>query len=287
VLLSSGTRTGLKVNLPLVGDINEIIGQRGLPFQVKFSQKINLLGERLAVAWCGSALQAERVLRRLAIIASCNDATSADIEAELDAINCDHAINEVQLVGLLVRDVHGTTVEATRFSWGINGVEVPRLGPVHAAGSGREAFLALLNKADFTNSGTGSEFQVAHALLGALTNEEYRTGAKILNRWGGGFEAVTYSREARRLQKVGDILHTFWRIEKESAGRVEFFPMFYKTSYWNDALIIRSASFDRIASGGYTPRTNDLDLVPPFLTDSEAYDLSELGSVDFSYRAIC
>ena len=148
VLLSSGTRTGLKVNLPLVGDINEIIGQRGLPFQVKFSQKINLLGDQLAVAWCGSAFQAERVLRRLAILASSNGVTSADIEAEFNSIDRDQ-VNEVQLVGLLVRDTDGTTVEASRFSWGINGVEVLRLGPVYAAGSGREAFLALLKKRRF------------------------------------------------------------------------------------------------------------------------------------------
>ena len=53
VLLSSETRTGLKISLPLVGDINQILSDRGLPFEVKFAQKINVFDGRIAVAWSG------------------------------------------------------------------------------------------------------------------------------------------------------------------------------------------------------------------------------------------
>jgi hypothetical protein len=39
VLLSRETRTGLKVTLPLVGDINNVLAKNGAPFEVNFTQK--------------------------------------------------------------------------------------------------------------------------------------------------------------------------------------------------------------------------------------------------------
>src|SRR5215211_6739040 len=68
VLLSSESRTGLRANLPLVGDINKVIADRGFAFEVSFAQKVNILGDRLAVAWCGPAMQAEREIRALSAI---------------------------------------------------------------------------------------------------------------------------------------------------------------------------------------------------------------------------
>jgi len=47
VLLSNETRTGLKVTLPLVGDINDVLAKNGLPFEVRFTQKVNVLADRL------------------------------------------------------------------------------------------------------------------------------------------------------------------------------------------------------------------------------------------------
>jgi len=58
VLLSSETITGLKVNLPLVGDINQILADGGFPFEVQFTQKINVLGGALPLV--GQALWFKR-----------------------------------------------------------------------------------------------------------------------------------------------------------------------------------------------------------------------------------
>ena len=286
VLVSADGRTGLRVNLPLVGDINERIAGRGLPFEVvRFEQKINLLNGRLVVAWCGPIVQAERAIQVLAGISSREDLTLDDIGHELMAID-QTRINNLQLVGLLLGEVKGDAVRASLFRLGVLPTEIKTLGPVYAAGSGRNDFLRFIDKTDWSKSATGNEFQVAHALLGGLVNEELRTGNTIANRWGGGFEAVTFSKEAGGFQKVGDILHTFWSVNAESLA-MQFRPMFYKTTYWRDALIIRYARFDEISPRTFKLSVNDLELVPPLLRRAEDYDLAALGPVDFSYKALC
>jgi hypothetical protein len=289
VLLTRDRRTGLRANLPLVGNINEVIASRGLSFEATFAQKVNVLGDRLVVAWSGSAEQAERVFEVLSALTTRENLSRDDIKRELEAIDRSR-IDQLQLLGLLVREVRGTTVSASTFSLDVQGVEVPWSGTVYAAGSGRDEFLRLLNVADWTGGGTSNEFQVAHALLGALTNEEYRKGNTIVNRWGGGFEAVTFSIDTGRFQKVGkvgDLLHTFWTINLDSPDTAQFLPMFYKTTYWRDALIIRYARFDGIDKKTFKLMMNSLELVPPLLKSASDYDLDELGVVDFSYRALC
>jgi len=230
VLLSSETRTGLKVNLPLVGDINEVLSKRGMPFEVAFTQKTNLLSDRLVVAWSGPLIQAERALNVLKRICFRTDIQLDDIGAELNAID-KQAIDNLQLVGTLLGEASGPLYSAHCFTLGVKPISISQLGAVFAAGTGRDAFLKILENADWTNSGTGNAYQVAHALLGALTNEEYRTGNTILNRWGGGFEAVTFSEKNQRFEKVGDILHTFWKLNDAARDSIQFMPMFYKTTY--------------------------------------------------------
>jgi hypothetical protein len=80
-LLSSETIRGVKVNLPMVGDINQILADRGLPFEVRFAQKINIINGRIAVAWSGQRDHAERALR---ILAAISDRPSLDADKVID-----------------------------------------------------------------------------------------------------------------------------------------------------------------------------------------------------------
>ena len=164
----------------------------GLSFEVSFAQKVNILSDRLVVAWSGPEVQAKRALRILADVSSRQNLTRTDIEMELKAIDPD-GIDKLQLIGLLVTDVRGATVAASTFSWGVPRTDVPRLGTVYAAGTGADEFILLLGEADWTLGGTANELQVAHLILGELVNMEYRRGGTIENRWGGGFEAVTFA----------------------------------------------------------------------------------------------
>ena len=116
---------------------------------------------------------------------------------------------------------------------------------------------------------------------------EYRRGGTIENRWGGGFEAVTFASDSGRFQKVGDILHTFWAVDTRSPDKAQFVPMFYKTTYWQSALVIRYARFDSITERDFQLKMNSLELIPPLLKDANEYDLKELGSVDFSHKVHC
>jgi len=283
VLLSSPQRTGLKVTLPLVGDINEVLAKNGQPFQVDFTQKVNILSDRLVVAWSGSMIVAERALGALSRLSTRPSLDIDDISRELNAIDLAH----LQLVGMLLGPAQGNMHTAHCFTLGVKPINIASLGTVFAAGTGRDALLGLLSKTDWTISNTGNEFQVAHALLGALTNEEYRTGRTILNKWGGGFEAVTCSQLTGKFEKVSDVLHTFWKMHEHEDHPLDFIPSFYKTTYWRDALIIRSARFEEVDTASFQLVSNDLTLIPPLLKQVSDYNLTEFGKADFSYRAIC
>jgi hypothetical protein len=282
-LLSSSQRTGLKVTLPLVGDINEVLAKNGQPFQVAFTQKVNILSDRLVVAWSGSMIEAERALGALSRLSTRPNLDMDDISREINAIDLAH----LQLVGMLLGPAQGNVRTAHSFTLGVKPINISGVGTVFAAGTGRDAFLSLLGKTDWTNSGTGNEFHVAHALLGALTNEEYRTGSTILNKWGGGFEAVTCSQLTGKFEKIGDVLHTFWKMHEHEDNPLALIPSFYKTTYWRDALIIRSARFEEAGTASFQLASNDLTLIPPLLKQIGDYDLTEFGRSDFSYRAIC
>ena len=286
VLLSSETRTGLKVNLPLVGDINQILANRGFPFEVRFAQKLHVFEGRVAVGWSGPALQAKRALEVIAAISSRQGLTEADIKLELNAIDPDK-IDQLQLVGLIIEDQNGTNVKYSGFSLQAPFIEIRNLGRVCGAGSGASAFFELLQKGDFLGQPDANVYQVAHGLLAALTNEEYRTGNTIANRWGGGFEALTFSPRSREFEKIGDILHTFWKIKEGEDDTLGLLPFFYKTAYWRDALVLRTAWAEDIRDNYLTLKFNDITLIPPLLKNIEEYDIAELGEIDFSYRAVC
>ncbi|WP_298260149.1 hypothetical protein [Bradyrhizobium sp.] len=282
VLLSSETIRGVKVNLPLVGDINQILADRGFAFEVGLAQKINIINKRVVVGWSGQAVQAEKALRVLTAI---SDRPMLDADRVIDELKAiSHEIDQLQLVGLVLGERQGSIVNYSCFAIGVPAKHAPNFGSVRVAGSGCDAFLSLLQKAAWTSDKSAGEFQVAHGLLAALTNEEFRTGSTIANRWGGGFEALVYSPQAERFEKVGDVLHTFWRTSEKPGGSLDMFPYFYKTTYWNDALILRTATLDferaRLVS-------NDTTLVPPLLKRVEDYDLTQLSVVDFGYRAVC
>jgi len=276
----------LKVRLPLVGDINQILADNGLPFEIEFAQKINVFDGRIAVAWSGSSIQAKRALGVLANISSRQKLTVDDILVELKAID-QTKIDKLQLIGVLLEGVSGTTCNTGLFLLRASPENIPNFGTGCVGGSGRERFLQILQSGSWLTQANATEYHVAHGILGALTNEEYRTGNTIANRWGGGFEALTFSSTSGYFEKVGDILHTFWEVEENSEDAIRLFPFFYKTTYWRDALVLRTASFEPLNSGELRLKTNDITVIPPLLKGINEYDVAELGHVDFTYRAVC
>ena len=44
---------------------------------------------------------------------------------------------------------------------------------------------------------------------------------------------------------------------------------------------------EQLRDDTFNLKTNDITLIPPVLKSIEDYDRSELGEVDFSYRAVC
>jgi hypothetical protein len=225
-----------------------------------------------ALLWHGPA----RALQVLADISSQEKLTVDDILGELKAID-QAKIDQLQLIGLLLEEVNGATIRASSFSLRVPCEDIPNIDRGWMAGSGRDAFLQLLKKGSWLAQPNAPEYHVAYGILGALTNEEYRTGNTIANRWGGGFEALTFSPRSGRLEKVGDILHTFWEATENSDDSIGLFPFFYKTTYWRDALVLRTASLESFQDTKLRLKTNDITLIPPLLKEINEYELAELG----------
>lgn len=231
-------------------------------------------------------VQAKRALEVIAAISSRENLTEADINIELSAIDPEK-INQLQLIGVVIEDTSGPRIRYSGFSFRAPYSHAPKLGRVCGGGSGSGAFFELLQKSDWLAQTDASPYQVAHGLLGALINEEYRTGKTIGNRWGGGFEAVTFLTDSGRLEKIGDILHTFWSVREREHETLWLLPFFYKTAYWQDVLILRSATVENARGDILKLKSDDMTLVAPTLKDIGDYNTSELEQIDFSYRAVC
>jgi hypothetical protein len=111
VLLSSEKRIGIKITLPLVGNINEVLAKNGVPFGVDFAQKVNLISDRFVVAWAGPAIEAERAIGALSRISSRPNLNLDDIGDELNAIDPQKIAN-LHLVGTLLGDTQGAMCAA-------------------------------------------------------------------------------------------------------------------------------------------------------------------------------
>ncbi len=278
---------GVECELPLIGEINSLLAAKGRPFRVDLCQKLHVFEGRLAVAWSANdASQAERALKVLSELAKKPDITLADVDEELSAIDPDR-IKGLSLVGCLLRAVKGNQISAQVFGLNANTENITGFGAVQTAGSGARTFTQMLRQNAPPLPSAANDPWTALAVLGTLLNQELTTGQSIDERWGGAFETASFSMHSSRLEKLDNVLHTFWSW-RGCDGKLDFQPRFYFARYFEDLLMLRSAEYEAGENNSVKRLTrNKLQLVPSLLRPVRDDDLTRIGHVDFSYDYVC
>jgi hypothetical protein len=258
-------------------------------FRTSLCQKLYVFDGRLAVGWSANDhMQAERVLKVLREVAKRPNVTGPDVLEELAAIDPGQ-IEDLSLLGNLIQAVNGNEIRCTTFGGKFIAESVAGFGEVQAAGSGARTFIEMLHRGGPLPSGS-NHISTVLPILGTLLNNELTTGQSIDERWGGAFEAVGFSERTGRLEKLDNVLHTFWMWRDDE--KIDFQPRFYLTRYWDDLLLLRSAEYEANENpthGNLIMRlkSNKLQLVPSLLRGVIDDDAEKIGHVDFSYDYTC
>jgi len=231
------------LDIPAADNINALL-PKGAPRKVKsLVQKLNLLHDRLIVAWAGSVYQARVVLRdlqQLALSGIISLRAIGDLLARLP----DSETNDLYLLGTLITP-EGDRSLLEHFNVGdlqtasVNGTDLV------ATGTGANAFLNLAPQVltippPFAEPERTPSWAVGVGCMAAANfiGHEILNGSNILDSWGGGFEIATF--DQGKFRKIGNILHVFWRLESDARGvRLALIPKFIKYDYLDDALCIQ------------------------------------------------
>lgn len=283
--LSNPHVTGAECELPLIGEINSALAAKERSFRVDLCQKLHVFEGRLAVGWSSNdASQAERALKALREIAKKPNLTLGDVQEELSAIDPDQ-IKDVHLIGLLLQGVDGNQISASYFHRNAIVEQVKGFGEVAAIGSGARTFIRMLHQDEPLPTEANDPWTVL-GVLGSLLNHEISTGQSIDERWGGAYETVSFSRHTGRLEKLDNVLHTFWLWRDD--GKIDFQPRFYFARYFDELLVLRSAEYEAGENRTITRlKSHSLELVPSLLRSVRDDDELKIGHVDFSYDHVC
>ena len=283
--LSKPEVTEVECELPLVGEINRVLAAKGRPFRTDLCQKLHVFEGRLAVGWStNDYMQAERTLKVLREAAANPSITIANIQEELEAIDPDR-IKDLSLVGNLLNSVNGDQISCSVFGRNVMDASVAGFGEVQSAGSGAKTFIRMLQRNGPIPS-TANDPAMILPILGTLLNRELSTGQSIDERWGGAFETVSFEPRTGQLEKLDNVLHTFWSWRGD--GKIDFQPRFYFARYFDGLLLLRSTEYEVGENRSVKRlRSNKLRLVPSLLRPVRDDDLIKIGHVDFSYDYVC
>lgn len=278
---------GRRMVLPLIGEVNSLLGKKGFPFETSTTQKINIIADNLIVAFSGPLDQAERALKALSYSCSKHPATK---ESVFDAVNSidPEKIDQLCMIGLVAEQTDKNEFCLHHFDLAVDPIEIKPYGNIYVSGTGARTFCRLLETFGTNNQSEGAAGidllkGTALAIVNVLTGLEVESGSTIAERWGGGFEIAYF--EDGKFKKLGNLLHTFWRIRK-SSDNIELIPMFYKVDYWQDVTRIRSVKF-KIGENGIILESNDVHLIFPVLKSEKDYKLTDMSFLDFSHDVLC
>jgi hypothetical protein len=282
--LSSPDVTGLECKLPLIGEINSVLAAKARPFRANLCQKLHVFDGRLAVGWSANDVrEAERALKELREVAKKPDITITDVLDRLSAIDPDR-IESLSLVGILLRAVNGDQIQCSAFGRNAISKSVTGFGEVEAAGSGGSTFISLLER-NGPLLPPSNDISAVLPILGTLLNYELTGGQSIDERWGGAFETVSFCQRSGQLEKLDNVLHTFWMWRGD--GKIDFQPRFYLARYYDELLMLRSVEYLTQEKVVKQLKSNKFRLVPSLLRSVGDNDLAKIGHVDFSYAHIC
>lgn len=284
--------------VPGTPNINHVLEKVGAQFRAcMLVQKINILSEQLVVAVAGDGGQITSFLEKLQGIAEHPDLSVELIDNIVKSMDSAE-LNKLQAIGIIAKqdpqDQNGTFVTGFYINSPVHYGE--EFGDVCVGGSGGDSFVKFLGqmRGAFSGKVEGHKNDQAQSvgltLAGVLAGSDTQYGENLLERWGGGFEVVTYNGETGVFCKTGDIIHLFFDsdVVDIASVSVRMRPYVSKVFYIDGLYFNRIVEFCVGENGKATFKRNELMCVTPVLYDKENPHI-DIGSVkaDFSCNYIC
>ncbi|HWX82161.1 MAG TPA: hypothetical protein VNZ48_01065 [Xanthobacteraceae bacterium] len=298
LLLSADVKPNHVVDIPAIKDINARL-PKGTPRSVHaLRQKLNLISDRLIVAWAGSYLQARSLMSEMKRAADNGNITLENIRQIVESRDPGDR-DDLQFVGTLLTPNHlgDGRVYLQHFEYCIDCISMGDV-QIYAGGSGANDLLRIVPHGVVSNplpdcqpeSPEHYDWALAQAMAvsGALIGHETTTAENIPNWWGGGIEVASFVEG--KFQKLTDVLHTVWRAIKIDSQRYEicFVPKLIKYDYFEDALVAQTFSIS-INSANHKAVVEDHSyrMYTPILKGRHSYDLSRFEPRDLRHTTLC
>lgn len=258
-------------------------------------QKLNVLSDRVVVAWAGDTNQARQLIGSIAKLDRDNRLTLATLGNLIDASKSEIKDTVALIGGLFTRNDSGEVINAEWFDFNgdlrlLNSGNISY--DVMVAGTGKNTFLKLVDELLPTFDDRSDLLvladQIAASLISTLFPYEIMVGGNLLEWWGGAFEIATFNTEAKTIQKVSDILFTFWRVTlgKEAGVELALVPRFIKQGYFEDALVLQDVKAD-ISDGKMELPVLHAHMILPLLKSKTDYDFSKAELGNFCHKMLC
>lgn len=280
-----------KVDIPAADDINSLLPAERTRSISGLRQKLNILSDRLIVAWCGSSLQARVAMREMLEMEEKGTLSHDNLIAYIDNANPKDVDDLSLLATICTPDGNGQGgLHFEHFDF--NFTQMNNETEDHSvSGTGSDTFLEILPQATNGLKKTARETNEAFIQLESLAlgianqfiGREILTGQNLLHWWGGGIEVATL-RDAK-FQKTGNVLHTFWIVDPDH-NSLFLKPTFLKYDYFNDALVIQK--FDcRPSNGKIAVKAHDYRIYTPLLKGPNVYNFAEFPLPPLTYDHLC
>lgn len=294
LLLSKDGDASTPVDIPAADNINALLPEHCTRAISGLHQKISLLSDRLTVAWAGSYIQARAMMRDLLQLEAEGKLGLDQIQNHILSVPESERNDLSLLVSVCTPDKSGGSgvyVENIEY----NAIHLRREGERHVvAGSGSDAFLNLLPQITdqlekFPAESDDAFIQIEAASLAMAAEfigHEMLIGTNLLDWWGGGFEVAVL--RDQKFTKLGNILHTFWRVEKsEERCSLWLKPTFIKYDYFNEALIIQKLHCAVSAPQKVKLISHDYRVFTPVFKQRSDYDFTSFPLPSLTYDHLC
>jgi hypothetical protein len=211
------------------GSPDTLTHSRGLPGDIGgthhitgTAQKVCIVNPRLAIAWSGRMIYARHVITRMKRYFSDRVVNESSIKQFFDRQDAKH-MHELEIVGCYRNGEHFN-------SFGINTTttHTDDFGTCHIGGTGTGDFVDLIYtrrkfEASNTQKVVAMGIGTALVLASQILFREINSGDNLALYYGGGLEIATLA--GGRYQKIGDILHVFW---KQNNNEITFLSLLLK-----------------------------------------------------------
>jgi hypothetical protein len=232
ILITVDRRSNRPVSTPLVPQPNGLLSSTATHQVSGVSQKLLLLHDHLCLAWSGSLFNAAALASRLKFLVQ--DQPKLDYFELRDFIgDLNKDLRDLQYI------IYCWTGEGWGYFSNLRSFELGALNNIRVAGSGTEHFVSNIEhfsnvqiNGEILDYQTGLMRAISYAAMATI--EQVFRGTGIVDRWGGGFEIVSFDGE--KLKKQNKILWLFWLFEEIHEGELlaALLPTFIYQFYIDD-----------------------------------------------------